>query len=105
MLNLLCLVLAITLELIGDASVRIGLRGHKPLNFAIGAILVICYSMAVNLPTWSFSRTMGVYIAVFFIISQIVANRMLHEAITLPVMVGGLLIVAGGAIILAWRPA
>lgn len=105
MLNLLCLVLAITLELIGDASVRIGIRGHRPVNFLIGAVLVICYSMAVNLPTWSFSRTMGVYIAVFVIISQIVANRMLHEAITLPVIVGGVLIVSGGVIILAWRPA
>ena len=104
MTNLIFLLLAITVEIIGDASVRIGLRAHKPLNFFLGAALVICYSILVSFPTWNFSRTMGVYIAVFFIISQIVAAVMLHETIRLPVIVGGILIVSGGAVILCWRP-
>jgi drug/metabolite transporter superfamily protein YnfA len=102
--NLLFLVLAITMEICGDASIRIGLRGHKPLSFIVGAALVICYGITVSFPTWNFSRTMGVYIAVFFIISQIIARLMLHESIRLPVIVGGIFILSGGLIILCWRP-
>jgi small multidrug resistance family-3 protein len=101
-LNLFFLVLAITLEACGDASIRIGLRGHKPLSFVIGAVLVIGYGMIVGFPTWSFSRTMGVYIALFFIISQIVARVVLHERMERPTFVGGILIVSGGLVILFW---
>ena len=104
MTNLLFLILAITMEICGDASIRIGLRGHKPLSFVVGAVLVICYGITVNFPTWSFGRTMGVYIAVFFIISQTIARLMLHEHIRLPTIVGGIFIVSGGLIILCWRP-
>jgi small multidrug resistance family-3 protein len=71
----------------------------------MGAILVICYGMTISLPNWSFSRTMGVYIALFFMISQIVARLMLRESIRPPTIVGGLLIVCGGLVILLWRPA
>jgi small multidrug resistance family-3 protein len=103
MLNLAYLVLAITLEICGDASIRIGLRTSKHWMFLFGALLVICYGTIVSFPNWTFSRTMGVYIAVFFIISQIVAVIMLREKVQLPTLVGGVLIVSGGALILFWR--
>ena len=100
MRNLLFLVLAITLECCGDAAIRVGLRGAKPLLFIAGAVLVICYGMTVSLPRWNFSKTMGVYIAIFFIISQTVAAVMLKEHLRLATMIGGLLIISGGIVIL-----
>jgi len=103
MLNLFLLLMTVILEVCGDASIRIGLRGGKPASFLMGALLVICYGITISLPKWNFSRTMGVYIAIFFIVSQIVAMVMLREHLRLPVIVGGLLIVSGGLVILLWR--
>jgi len=105
MTNLLLILIAIMLEVCGDASIRIGLRGHKTGSFLIGAALVVCYGMVISLPNWSFGRTMGIYISVFLIVSQIVARWMLHENLRLPTVVGGLLIISGGLVILIWRPA
>ena len=51
--------------------------------------MLITYGTLVSFPTWSFSRTMGVYIAIFFCVSQVVAVVMLKEQIRLPAIVGG----------------
>ncbi len=96
MVNLFLLLAAITLEVCGDASIRVGLRGGKMGLFGMVAVLVICYGMAISLPSWNFSRTMGVYIAMFFIISQVVAHFSLGEHLTVPVVVGGSFIVCVG---------
>jgi drug/metabolite transporter superfamily protein YnfA len=104
-INLVLLLGAIILEVCGDASIRIGLRGGKPIWFLAGAVLVICYGSVISFPNWSFSRTMGVYIAMFFLVSQVVSRVMLHESVRLPTIVGGVLIVSGGLVILLWRPA
>jgi small multidrug resistance family-3 protein len=104
MLNLLLLTIAISFEVCGDAAIRIGLRGGKPAAFLCGAILVICYGTVISFPKWSFSRTMGVYIALFFIISQVISRVMLREHVKLPTIVGGVLIISGGLIILLWKP-
>lgn len=48
---------------------------------------------------------MGVYIAMFFIVSQIIAWTLLKESMRAPTVVGGMLIVSGGLVILLWRPA
>lgn len=103
--NLLLLLLAIVLELCGDASVRVALRGRKLPLFLLGAVLLICYGTLVSFPNWTFSRTMGVYIAIFFIVSQVVAVLLLRERIQPATMVGGLLIVSGGLVILLWNHA
>jgi multidrug transporter EmrE-like cation transporter len=102
-LNLFLILVAITFEVYGDAFIRVGLRGHKPLSLLIGAAFVVVYGMTISLPKWSFSRTMGIYIAMLFIVSQIVAVVMLHETVKLPTIIGGLLIISGGVVILAWR--
>ena len=104
-LNLLFILTAIVLELCGDAAVRISLRSNRWLLFGFGAVLLIAYGSIISFPKWTFSRTMGVYIAVFFLVSQCVASLVLHEQIRLPAMVGGVLIVAGGLVILFWNPA
>ena len=73
--------------------------------FFFGAMLLIVYGTIISFPKWTFSRTMGVYIAVFFIVSQVVGWLILHEQIKTPAIVGGTLIVAGGLVILFWNPA
>ena len=103
MYNLLVLLTAIVLEICGDASIRIALRSGRWWLFVFGAALVITYGTLVSFPRWTFSRTMGVYIAIFFLVSQTVAMVMLHEQIKLPAIVGGTLIVSGGLVILLWN--
>jgi drug/metabolite transporter superfamily protein YnfA len=102
MYNLLLLLSAIVLEICGDASIRVSLRSGKIPLFLFGSVLLIAYGSLVSFPNWTFSRTMGVYIAIFFIVSQLVAVLVLHEKINLPAIVGGLLIVSGGVVILVW---
>ncbi|HEY3267594.1 MAG TPA: hypothetical protein VGM37_11745 [Armatimonadota bacterium] len=68
------LLLAALLEVGGDALIRWGLRGGRAAGFIAGAAALFAYGVAVNAPRWDFGRLMGVYIAVFFIVSQIVAS-------------------------------
>jgi drug/metabolite transporter superfamily protein YnfA len=104
MYNLLILLTAIVIEICGDASVRIALRSNRWWMFALGAVLLTTYGTLVSFPNWTFSRTMGVYIAIFFLVSQAGAIVLLSERIKLPAMVGGALIVSGGLVILFWNP-
>jgi multidrug transporter EmrE-like cation transporter len=101
----LLLTLAAVLEVGGDALVRWGLKGGRWIGLAAGAAVLFGYGLSVNLPKWDFGRLMGVYIAVFFVVSQIVAGVFFHERLALPTLVGGALIVAGGILISVWRPA
>ena len=97
------LALAAALEVGGDAFVRIGLKQNKPPAMALGAAVLFLYGLCVNLPDWDFSRLMGVYIAVFFVVSQLVAVGMFAEKIKPPMLVGGALIVAGGIVMTFWK--
>jgi len=97
------LILAAALEAGGDAGMRSGLRG-KPIGFLFGAISLVAYGLAVNVPKWDFGRLLGVYIALFFIVSQIFAAVAFKERLTAPILVGGALIVAGGAVLTFWQP-
>jgi small multidrug resistance family-3 protein len=103
MYNLLILLTAIVLEIFGDASIRVALRSGKWGLFPLGALLLICYGTLVSFPNWTFGRTMGVYIALFFIVSQTVAALFLRERIHAPAILGGVLIVSGGLVILLWK--
>lgn len=95
------LTLSALLEAGGDAGMRAGLHG-KRLGFVFGALLLVSYGLVVNLPKWEFGRLLGVYIAVFFVISQILAIVAFHEKLKLPTLVGGALIVAGGMVLTFW---
>lgn len=100
---ILLLALAATLEIGGDALVRSGLHTGKVGAFVVGALTLFVYGLVVNLPGWDFSKLMGVYISIFFVVSQLVAVAVFHEKIKLPVMVGGSLIVAGGLVMSLWK--
>ena len=97
------LVFAALLEAGGDAGMRFGLRG-KPVGFLLGALSLTAYGILVNVPKWDFGRLLGVYIALFFLVSQAIAVLAFRERLSAPVLVGGALIVAGGAVLTFWQP-
>jgi small multidrug resistance family-3 protein len=103
---LLFLLVAAILEVGGDAFIRIGLRKNTPWwPFAAGAFLLFTYGLFVNLPKWNFNRLMGVYIALFFLVAQLVAFFIFNEKPTLPLFVGGTLIITGGLLMTLWSHA
>ena len=97
------LALSAALESGGDAGIRSGLHG-KQIGYFIGAALLVIYGLVVNIPKWDFGKLMGAYIAVFFVVSQIIALVIFHEKIKPPLVVGGALIVAGGLVLTLWQP-
>lgn len=101
------LTLAAVLEAGGDALVRSGL--HAPamgtrIGFMIaGAAVLFSYGVSVNLPPWDFGRLLGVYVALFFVVAQLINLLAFGIKPGLPIYLGGLLIVSGGLLITVWR--
>ncbi|MCC2669636.1 MAG: hypothetical protein K0Q72_2107 [Armatimonadetes bacterium] len=98
------LLLAALLEAGGDALIRFGLRGAKWGLWA-GAVALVVYGFVVNLARWDFGRLMGVYIAIFFVVSQALAVVVFREKLHAPSLLGGALIIAGGLVLTFWVPA
>jgi len=71
--------------------------------FAAGAMVLSLYGVMVNVPSWQFGKLLGVSVIFFFLVAQILADLRFHEPPTLPVILGGSIIVAGGMIISLWR--
>lgn len=101
------LVVATTLEASGDAIIRIGLRSHPaPARVALmlaGAAILYGYGLTLNLAPLDWGRLIGAYVATFFVVGQIINLLVFRTAPTLPIIVGGLFIAAGGAIITVWQ--
>jgi drug/metabolite transporter (DMT)-like permease len=57
----------------------------------------------VNLPQWDFGKLLGAYVALFFVVAQVVAKVRFQQSPTAPIWVGGSLIVAGGLVITFWK--
>src|SRR5262245_49560076 len=97
--TLLALVVAAFLEVGGDAAIRRGLSGAR-LWLALGSVALVAYGFVVNASrTVEFGRLMGVYIAVFFLVSQAISIAGFGERPSMSLVLGGILIVAGGAVI------
>jgi drug/metabolite transporter superfamily protein YnfA len=100
------LTLAASLEVLGDSYFQSGLRssGTNRLGwFALGVVVLGFYGLFVNLPPWDFGRLLGAYVALFFVVAQVVARVRFHQSPTPPIWVGGGLIVAGGLVITFWK--
>jgi small multidrug resistance family-3 protein len=90
---------AAILEVGGDALIRRGMETRSWM-IAAGALSLVVYGVAVNRGGFDggvdFGRLMGVYIAVFFVVSQIIAMIYSRELPALRTIAGGALIIAGG---------
>jgi multidrug transporter EmrE-like cation transporter len=96
---------AAALEVGGDAVVRKGLqvlRGGGPgglLFVVLGFVMLGCYGLVVNLVNWNFSKLLGVYVAVFAVVSVLTGKFLLGEQVPLTTWGGLVLIVAGAVVI------
>jgi len=104
MRELSILILAALLEVGGDALMRWGLKEGKVLGLIAGAVVLTGYGLMVNLTKLDFGRLMGIYIVLFFVVSQVVAIMVFNEKMKAPLVVGGALIIAGGLVLTYWHP-
>jgi hypothetical protein len=106
-LALLILLVAAILEAGGDALVRTGLHGDSIASraglFAGGAAVLFAYGVSVNAPPWDFGKLLGVYVALFFVVAQIINLIFFGVSPTLPVIIGGAMILSGGLVMTLWR--
>lgn len=96
------LLAAALLEAGGDAGIRLGLRGQR-WGLLLGPLVLVAYGFVVNLARWDFGRLLGVYIALFFLVSQALAIVVFRERLQVPTLVGGALIIAGGLVLTFWQ--
>ena len=100
---LLILLLAAFLEAYGDSSFQTALYRSsgmaRTIAFLSGAASLAAYGLVVNTPRWDFGKLLGVYVVLFFLLAQVVARVRFGQVPTLPVLLGGALIVSGGVII------
>ena len=92
----LIFILAAALEVGGDALIRHGLRTRGLALIAGGFVVLGCYGLMVNLVRWDFSKLLGVYVAVFAVISILSGKFLFKEAISGATWVGLGIIVLGG---------
>jgi hypothetical protein len=103
------LLVATVLEVSGDAVVRMAIYNHVGFPrlglFLAGAALLFGYGLFLNLAPLEFGRVVGLYLATLFVVWQVIAFVAFRALPTLPIVVGGSLVIAGGAIITFWKPA
>lgn len=97
------LICAAVLEAGGDAVIRAGLHGasagRRLALYACGAAVLFAYGYTVNAPPWTFGRLLGLYVVFFFVIAQIISALAFGQLPTRPLLIGGVMIVAGGVVI------
>ncbi len=103
MLAALLLPLAALLEAGGDAVIRRGLHGRSVVLLVAGAAILFAYGVVVNTAPWEFGRLLGVYVAVFFVMAQVLDAVMFGARPSVSILIGGALIVAGGLVVAAGR--
>jgi drug/metabolite transporter superfamily protein YnfA len=100
---ILLLILAAALEAGGDAIIRAGLHSHsaayRSALFMLGAVVLFAYGWTVNAPPWDFGRLLGLYVVFFFVFAQLLSWVVYKQVPSASVIVGGVLIIAGGLVI------
>ncbi len=101
------LVVATALEAGGDAVIRAGLHqpatGARMALFLVGAIMLFCYGFLLNQAPYDFGRLIGVYVAAFFLVGQVINLAAFKTLPSSAVVVGGLFILLGGAVMTLWE--
>ena len=90
---------AAALEVGGDAVVRKGLRGSSWAYILVGCTMLASYGLTVNLVKWDFSKLLGVYVAIFALVSILTGRFLFQEEVPLTTWVGLGIILVGGAVI------
>jgi hypothetical protein len=102
-LAMLVLFCAAGLEAGGDALMRVGLHSsthtRAALFFVLGGLVLTSYGYAVNAPPWDFGQLLGVYVAFFFVVAQLIAALAFGQKPTPMILLGGALIVIGGCVV------
>jgi hypothetical protein len=102
------LLAATILEVSGDAVVRMAIYNHAgPARLGlcfIGAALLFGYGTLLNLAPLDFGQVVGLYLATLFVVWQVINFVAFRTLPTLPIILGGLLVIAGGGIITFWKP-
>ena len=106
--SVLLLLIATLLEVSGDAVVRTAIYNHAGSArlglFVVGATLLLGYGTFLNLAPLEFGQVVGLYIAVLFVVWQVINFVAFRQWPTIPIVLGGSLIIAGGALITFWKP-
>jgi drug/metabolite transporter superfamily protein YnfA len=101
------LILATVFEATGDAVIRVGLHSattpSRLLLMVFGASILFCYGLTLNLAPLDWGRLIGAYVATFFVVAQIINLIAFRTPPSLPIVVGGLFILTGGAIVTLWQ--
>lgn len=101
------LALGATLEAYGDSFFQQGFYRSsglaRVLALAAGVVVLGAYGSVINVPRWDFGRLIGVYVAIFFLMAQFLNRVRFGHGPTPPILAGGALIVAGGAVIALWN--
>jgi hypothetical protein len=104
---ILFLLVATILEVTGDALIRKTIyeySGTTRILFALlGMLLLFGYGFFLNLAPVEFGEVVGLYIATLFVVWQVINYLTFKTLPTVPVLVGGALVVAGGLIITFWK--
>jgi hypothetical protein len=105
---LVFLLIATLLEVSGDAVVRVAIYNHAGIVrlalFLLGAALLFGYGSFLNLAPLEFGQVVGLYIATLFVVWQVINFVAFRSVPTVPIVLGGTLVIAGGAIITFWKP-
>jgi len=95
----LIFVLAALLEVGGDAAIRKGLKGGGISMMVLGVVVLAAYGFMVNMVKWDFSKLLGVYVAVFALVSVLFGKFIFKETIPVSTWAGLGLILLGGWVI------
>jgi Uncharacterised BCR, YnfA/UPF0060 family. len=90
---------AAILEVSGDAIVRKGLRGNNLIFILTGCAVLGSYGIIVNTVKWDFSKLLGVYVAIFALISILFGRFVFKENIPNTTWLGLIIIICGGLLI------
>ncbi len=90
---------AACLEVGGDAVVRQGLKGGGWALVVLGAVLLGIYGIVVNTADVDFARLLGVYVAVFAVVSVLAGRFYFQETIAPSTWLGLAIIIVGGLVI------
>lgn len=87
------------LEVGGDLVIRMGLRGGGKIVIVLGMAALASYGLIVNSIPWDFSRTFGIYVCLFALMSVLCGRFVLQEQVPVSTWLGLAFILSGALIV------